>query len=982
MNRRIISSHPHSRLSVPTALFLPYLYCRTEGFKTTCSSILRSTCMFVLVVAAGNCAQLQADEKITPAAVKLGRPVDFMKDIKPILASNCQACHSTSVKEGELSLESVKTILKGGDSGPAAIARQPDKSPLYLAATRDWDSVMPPLPNKVQAKALTPQELGLVRQWIVEGAQESKADSSARLAWKPLPDRLKSIHVVALSPWGRYAAYARANQVTVVDVARKVETAALVDPLLQSAAQAGQQFGPATHLDFVNAIAFSPDGQLIATGGYRNIKLWQKRQQPISTQWDSPEPATSVALANKSTQAAYGSAQGKIFLLDPSHSKIEHTITGHNGAVTGLQFSDDDTRLYSAGADKTIRIWNLADRKETLKLTTDNPIVGLAVRGNDIITAHDDHVLRLWNAPAESSEEPLKPVPLKPVKEFKGHSQPITHLLPIRPQPGLVVSASGDKTVRIWDVAKGNQVRALTHSAPVTSLAVSADGLQILAGGSNGITRLWTHKDGKQLAELKNTLQADRDLIIKSEANTVAKQKVALAKTAMDAAEKNTKEREDSLKKSKELVTKAEKDIEPAKKKSDEAAAAAKKADDELAKKTDDANLKKMSEAAEKKAKAALDEYNKAVKTLESAKRNVARSEKNLENARKRAADAKQTHEAALAFQKQQEAVEAEARKALAAAVKPIRSVAFSKSGQQGLIIDESNTMYHWDLATQQTLDALQGPQAVAKAILPLTDEKFLFVSDKLTALVNTSTQWQLVAQLGTNGNPADLFNSQIVDRVYALAFSPDSKLLASGGGEPSRSGELLIWDVAQKKLVKQIEDAHSDTICDVEFSRDGSRLLSGAADKFAKIFDASSGKMVKSFEGHTHHVLGVAWKADGSAIATAGADNAIKVWNVETGDQIRTINNYSKQVTAVDYIGVGDNIVSCGGDKNVKFHTASNGRNYRNFTGNTDYAHSVAASRDESIVVAGGEDGILRIWDGKKGSLLKAFEPVQAAPQ
>src|SRR4029079_16075551 len=108
-------------------------------------------------------------------------------------------------------------------------------------------------------------------------------------------------------------------------------------------------------------------------------------------------------------------------------------------------------------------------------------------------------------------------------------------------------------------------------------------------------------------------------------------------------------------------------------------------------------------------------------------------------------------------------------------------------------------------------------------------------------------------------------------------------KLLATGGGDASRSGELMIWDVTSQTLVREIKDAHSDTVMGVEFSRDGKYLLSGGADKFVKIFEVATGTHVRSFEGHTHHVLDVSWKADGSTIASAGADNAVKIWNVET---------------------------------------------------------------------------------------------------
>ena len=122
-----------------------------------------------------------------------------------------------------------------------------------------------------------------------------------------------------------------------------------------------------------------------------------------------------------------------------------------------------------------------------------------------------------------------------------------------------------------------------------------------------------------------------------------------------------------------------------------------------------------------------------------------------------------------------------------------------------------------------------------------------------------------------------------------------------------------------------------------------------------------------------------MSWKADGSAIVSAGADNVIKYWNIETGEQIQTLGGFAKQVTSVLCVGTGDDIISCSGDKSVRLHTASDGKNYRNFAGGTDYMYSVTAASDLAIVLSGGEDGILRVWNGKDGSLLKSLDPAGA---
>src|SRR5205814_4775103 len=84
-------------------------------------------------------------------------------------------------------------------------------------------------------------------------------------------------------------------------------------------------------------------------------------------------------------------------------------------------------------------------------------------------------------------------------------------------------------------------------------------------------------------------------------------------------------------------------------------------------------------------------------------------------------------------------------------------------------------------------------------------------------------------------------------DRVVALAFSADGKLLATGGGAPTEDGELRVLEVPTGKVVADIKGGHSDTVFGVSFSPDGKLLASCGADKFVKVFEIPSGKFVKA---------------------------------------------------------------------------------------------------------------------------------------
>jgi WD40 repeat protein len=219
-------------------------------------------------------------------------------------------------------------------------------------------------------------------------------------------------------------------------------------------------------------------------------------------------------------------------------------------------------------------------------------------------------------------------------------------------------------------------------------------------------------------------------------------------------------------------------------------------------------------------------------------------------------------------------------------------------------------------------------------------------------------------------------------DRVVAIAFSADGKLFATGGGAPTEDGEIKIFETATAKLVTEIKNGHSDTVFGVAFSPDGKLLATCAADKFVKVFEAASGKFLKSFEGHTHHVMGVGWTPDGKKIASCGADNFVKVWDFEKGEKIRDMPGHSKQVTQLFFVGKTPQFLTVSGDATVRMWNADNGGNVRQYAGATDFLYSVSASTDGTVVAAGGEEGILRVYNGANGTLLKAALPPDAEPK
>lgn len=943
--------------------------------------LVGGTSIVLCVVSASLFAQDAKDGvAIAPVDSKLDRPVDFERDVLPIFDAKCLACHSLAVRENGLNLEGVSQIVKGGKRGAAVVANDPEKSLLYQVAARAAKPAMPPLPNKVEAAAVTPQELGILRQWILEGAAGSAAGGRAKIEWRPLPRGMQPIYAVALTPDGQFAAAGRANKLSIYHVPTGELVAQPGDSALGSIDYQGHpMYEPgASHRDFIQALAFNPAGTMLASGSYREVKFWTRPDRSVRLNIaDLAGPASAVAVSPDDKLLALAAGDNSIRLYQLGDGQPVRTLAGHTAPVSGLKFSADGSQLYSCSHDKTVRVWTVADGAAVGSFELPAPANALTALpdGSRMLVACADKQIRVLTGP---------PAPLALEREISGHAAAVTSLAIVGPQGARVVSGSEDGTVRVWEFSSGKQLASLNHGGAVTDVAVSADGQRYASTGASGSAKLWDAAKNQQIAELKGDWRSNRSEKELTADDAEAKAAVKAAADANAAAVKALASTEEPKKKAAEAKVKAEMAvIEPAAKlkAAQTTLEGARAAADE---KKDDAALKKALADAEKAFKDAEAEFKKVEDARAAAATSVEQIEIDIRLATAAIEKTKGDEAQAAERQKSVEAALAAAKAQAAERLKPFRALAFSRDGKELALAGQTGTIFTFDGTTGAPWAALDGHTAGVLALAYAGPRMLVSTSADQSAKVwNLNSEWTLAGVLGPKKEaPLDLAASVFVDRVMCVAFSPDGSLLAAGGGDPSRSGELTIWDVATQTLVRPVENSHSDVVLSVDFSHDGRYLLSGAADKFVKIHEVGTGAFVRAFEGHTSHVLDVAWRHGDKQIASAGADNVIKVWNAEAGDQLRTIAGYSKQVSSIQYMGRGPNVVSCGGDRTVRFHISDNGNNFRNFGGSGDFMYSAAASADEKIVVAGGQDGVLRVWNGANGQVIKAFElPKESAP-
>ena len=306
--------------------------------------------------------------------------------------------------------------------------------------------------------------------------------------------------------------------------------------------------------------------------------------------------------------------------------------------------------------------------------------------------------------------------------------------------------------------------------------------------------------------------------------------------------------------------------------------------------------------------------------------------------------------------------------------VKPVRAVAI-RPDKTLIAAGRGNQVHLFDAKTGEHKTTFVDPELktadgkpVNAAHISLVDAMAYSPDGKVLA---TGSFQELVIWDADKGTVLQRIGG-FADRVVALAFSSDGKYLATGGGVPTEDGEIKIFDTKSWQPVVDIKGGHSDTVFGVSFHPEGKMLATAAADKFMKVFEVPSGKLLKSFEGHTHHVMDVGWTPNGKFLATAGADDLIKIWDFEKGEKVRDIKGHTKQVTRLSFFGKNPHFLTAGGDATVRLWNADNGGAMRQFPGNTDFVYAVHASDDGGIVVAGGEEGVVRLYNGTNGQLIK----------
>jgi uncharacterized protein with WD repeat len=204
-------------------------------------------------------------------------------------------------------------------------------------------------------------------------------------------------------------------------------------------------------------------------------------------------------------------------------------------------------------------------------------------------------------------------------------------------------------------------------------------------------------------------------------------------------------------------------------------------------------------------------------------------------------------------------------------------------------------------------------------------------------------------------------------DNVCTVAFSPDGTLLASGSWDET----VKLWNIAAGTEATTL-DEHTAVVWGLAFSPDGAVLASGSGDGRMKLWNVATGTesaMLKGLQG----LRGVAFSPDGQLLASGSRDDMVRLWSVITSAEPTILEGHTENVYDVAFSPDGAFLASASEDSTVRLWEVSTGETIT-LKGHTDNVWSVAFSPNGKLLASGSWDGTVRLWDvatGRQTALL-----------
>jgi len=239
----------------------------------------------------------------------------------------------------------------------------------------------------------------------------------------------------------------------------------------------------------INAVAFSPDGKLLATAGRdKTAKIWDATTgQNLRTLAGHIDQVRDIAFSPDGTRLVTASADRTARVWDAATGQLLFTLAGHTDWINGIAFSPDGARLATASRDNTAKVWNANAHTDAVYGVAFSP------DGKHLATASGDNTAKVWDVKSGQG-----------ILSLVGHTDTV-YKLAFSPDGKLLATASFDKTAKIWDASTAQLMHTLDkHKDQLRDIAFSPDGTRLVTASADRTAKMWNTASGELLFTLNH----------------------------------------------------------------------------------------------------------------------------------------------------------------------------------------------------------------------------------------------------------------------------------------------------------------------------------------------------------------------------------------------------------------------------------------------------------------------------------------------
>ncbi|QDV51132.1 protein kinase domain-containing protein [Gimesia fumaroli] len=789
----------------------------------------------------------------------------------------------------------------------------------------------------------------------------------------------------------------------------------------------------------VLAVALSPDGKTLATGSEDRkgfIKLWdlethlqiqrtfQDPQQKMPFDKGHTEGILSISYSKDGTRLLTSSYDKTARLWDVASGQQLRRFWGHNWWVWDANFSTDERRIVTASQDGTAVIWSVETGKQGAPFTGhQGPVYSAHFSPDDnsthVVTSGYDRRVLLWKPEDIVPYDFNKIVSGKkneppPFIAFDGHQESVQSA-EFTPDGTMIISASHDNTVKLWDIETTKALKTLRgHDSWVQAATLLKDGKWILSASHDARLKLWNIADYEEIRTLKGRVLAKHvdaildvsfskdgtQLVTASRDKTAISWNVATGKPQIEFTEGHAFLASNAvfLPDHKRLATAA---VDNSVRIWDIQTGTEHKRFEHTGRSAAidvSSDSRFLLTGSDKKTVRLWNiETGKLIRELTGHRSEVSAVAFSPDlrfcasgDARGRCmlwevATGKLLHQleghtrriSVLKFLPDRKTLLSasgdntvgnwnittgkENRKQILKHPDAILSMDVFANGKQAVTSCADGLVRIWDLSKPEVVQTIKPANGLINSVSISHDNKRLLtanVQQRVIQVWSVDSGKELLVP-GKNGklNPFLDFKKQ-GGMLWTAIFSPYHDSILTVGGRDAR-----LWN---GMTAKQIMAFHPHgVVASASFSPDGNWLVTGSWDNSAKIWNTKTGHAEKKLEQkHQGYVNTVRYSPNGKQILTASDDGTAKLWDANSGAVLLTLELPDTHVKSAIFSPDGSQIVTASDDKTLVLWDAKTGQKKNTFKGHAWPVLEVAYSHDGKHLISGSEDNSAIIWE------------------